>query len=106
MASKRKDLLRHVAGRLGFHIARRSPVTALDCLLIKLIRASDVNVVIDVGGNVGGYGAMLRRAGYPGTIVSFEPVTQTFARLQRRSEHDPLWRVFRLGLGSHATTER
>jgi hypothetical protein len=48
----------------------------------------DVNCVLDVGANARDYGAMLRRLGYRGRIVSFEPVLATFTRLPARCADD------------------
>ncbi|WP_225859437.1 FkbM family methyltransferase [Streptomyces albicerus] len=58
-----------------------------------------VNCVFDVGANTGQYGKGLRRFGYTGRIVSFEPVSDTFERLQRSAESDPDWQVYNFALG-------
>ncbi|MER5213834.1 FkbM family methyltransferase [Streptomyces sp. NPDC002838] len=62
-----------------------------------------VNCVFDVGANTGQYAKRLRRLGYKGRIVSFEPTAETFARLAKAAEKDPEWRVYQLGLGSEDT---
>lgn len=65
----------------------------------------DVKSVIDVGANVGQYGAFLRdMVGYTGEIVSFEPVSALFARLRARAERDANWRVHNRALGTERTT--
>lgn len=63
-----------------------------------------VNCVFDVGANTGQYGRRLRRSGYTGRIVSFEPTTDAFARLRQAAESDPDWFVHRIALG-RADTE-
>ncbi|MEV0634747.1 FkbM family methyltransferase [Streptomyces sp. NPDC050619] len=62
-----------------------------------------VNCVFDVGANTGQYAKRLRRLGYKGRIVSFEPTAETFARLEKAAEKDPNWWVYQLGLGSEDT---
>ncbi|MER6563006.1 FkbM family methyltransferase [Streptomyces sp. NPDC001027] len=65
-----------------------------------------VNCVFDVGANTGQYAKGLRKAGYTGRIVSFEPTSATFARLAKAAEDDPQWQVHRCGLGREETTAR
>ena len=58
-----------------------------------------VNCVIDVGANRGQFGQGLRRAGYTGRIVSFEPVPEVAARLRKAAERDGDWVVHQIALG-------
>ncbi|MFI6939699.1 FkbM family methyltransferase [Streptomyces sp. NPDC050418] len=63
-----------------------------------------VNCVFDVGANAGQYAKRLRRSGYKGRIISFEPVSLTFERLQEAAKDDPEWLVHHCALGSEAGT--
>lgn len=65
----------------------------------QLLKQFEVNCVIDVGANAGQYALGLRRLGYDGHIVSFEPVGALYERLKTLSEADPKWSVHRLALG-------
>jgi FkbM family methyltransferase len=69
-----------------------------------VLRASGANCVLDVGGNVGQFGTSLRRAGYQGRIVSFEPVGRLFSRLEAVAAPDPDWWVRPYALGSSEGT--
>lgn len=71
----------------------------------SLLKQLDINCVIDVGANRGQYGSMLRRAGYGGRLVSFEPVSESFRFLSARAAGDCEWRVIRAALGSSAGTK-
>ncbi len=62
-----------------------------------------VNCVFDVGANAGQYARRLRRLGYTGRIVSFEPTADAFARLRQAAEKDADWHVHHLGLGREDT---
>ena len=69
-----------------------------------LFQALKVDSVIDVGANVGQYGAELRRIGYSGRIYSFEPMSEAFAGLREASMGDPLWSVHNVALGDRNDT--
>lgn len=63
-----------------------------------------VNCVFDVGANKGQYAQRLRRFGYTGRIVSFEPTSEHFAKLEKAAADDPDWWVYQYGLGREDTT--
>ncbi|WP_046470716.1 FkbM family methyltransferase [Allosalinactinospora lopnorensis] len=65
----------------------------------SLLDHYQVNCVFDVGANIGQYGRQLRKYGYKGRIVSFEPVAATAEKLRRVAEDDPEWRVYPYALG-------
>jgi len=64
-----------------------------------LLRELRVNVVLDVGANVGQYADGLRRSGYAGRIASFEPVAELSAALRERAATDDRWQVHGYALG-------
>ncbi|MCA2243323.1 FkbM family methyltransferase [Mycobacterium sp. WUMAC-067] len=66
---------------------------------VKQLESLNVSVVFDIGSNTGQYAAGLRKAGYKGRMVSFEPLSQPFAVLERRASKDPLWDCRRYALG-------
>ncbi len=61
--------------------------------LARVIALQGITLVLDVGANIGQYGARLRRAGYTGRIVSFEPLAETQARLRAAARGDDGWQV-------------
>lgn len=64
-----------------------------------IVSSYDVNCVLDVGANKGQFAKELRRSGYHGHIVSFEPVPDIFKRLERIAAGDPKWTVLPYALG-------
>ncbi|MFZ2014377.1 MAG: FkbM family methyltransferase [Nocardioides sp.] len=64
-----------------------------------LLEHLDIDLVIDVGANDGGYASALRRLGYDRRIVSFEPLAEPFGRLAARAAGDASWDVVRCALG-------
>ena len=68
--------------------------------LRKFFRQFEINCVLDVGANTGGYARLLRRLGYRGKIVSFEPNPDAFAVLRGEFRDDPAWQGQCVALGS------
>ena len=68
--------------------------------LLRLFLLLNINCVIDVGANAGGYGDFLRDLGYEGWIVSLEPVESTYNKLRRHTAGDPKWSVHRIAAGA------
>jgi FkbM family methyltransferase len=65
-----------------------------------MMKTHAIDTVIDVGANDGGYGQFLRRGGYKGVIVSFEPLQDEHERLLGAAEGDRQWFVSpRMALG-------
>jgi FkbM family methyltransferase len=63
-----------------------------------------IDCVLDVGANTGQYGRMLRRLGYRGQIVSFEPVAATFGELTEAVAGDGRWSTVQVALGAEDGT--
>lgn len=68
--------------------------------LRRFLGRLEIDCVLDVGANLGQYGAEVRNIGYKGLIISFEPDPECFAKLAERSATDPNWQVFNSALGS------
>ncbi len=66
---------------------------------IELMKRFNIDFVFDVGANTGQYASQLRRAGYKGKIVSFEPLNEAFSELKRISTNDNKWQIEKTGLG-------
>jgi len=62
-----------------------------------------VNLVFDVGANEGHFVTKLRRLGFHGPIVSFEPDPRTYAHLVAHHGSDPHWRGYPVALGDTDT---
>jgi FkbM family methyltransferase len=83
----------------GLQLRRFPGVELLGPHLRAVLARYRIDCVLDVGGNTGGYGRMLRSLGYRGRIVSFEPVRASYEELARRTARDRHWRVLQLALG-------
>jgi FkbM family methyltransferase len=52
-----------------------------------------VDLLLDVGANIGQFAQSIREAGYQGKIVSFEPLAEAHSRLLQASRLDPVWEI-------------
>jgi FkbM family methyltransferase len=77
---------------LGFQHSERKQ-------LIKLLNHHRIDIVFDIGANIGYYAHAIRKMGYKGKIVSFEPMKSAFDSLQYLSKGDKLWFSENIGLG-------
>lgn len=66
----------------------------------RLLRELRADCVFDVGANVGHYGRWLRRIGFSGLILSFEPAPDAYQKLVRVAARDPGWQTFNYALGA------
>jgi FkbM family methyltransferase len=64
-----------------------------------LLHNHAITLVIDCGANTGQYAQSIRRGGYEGRIVSFEPGSAAFQELARTAADDPKWICHNLALG-------
>lgn len=71
-----------------------------DRFLAELLTRLQIDCVFDVGANIGQYGSYLRRLGYSGHILSFEPGPEAGDQLLAVAASDERWHVFRYALGS------
>ena len=71
---------------------------AEDLQRARLLASERINLLLDVGANEGQYAIRMRRAGFEGRIVSFEPLSAAFAQLERRAADDPRWEARRVAL--------
>jgi FkbM family methyltransferase len=78
---------------LGLDVRRYNGAYAPDAQLANTLDRLGVDVVFDVGANVGQYAQLLRRLGYARTIVSFEPLSDAHAACVAASAHDAGWQV-------------
>jgi FkbM family methyltransferase len=81
--------------KMGVHVqrARKHPT------LIDFIMNRNVQAVYDIGANAGQFGLSLRRRGYSGHIISYEPVRTAFDVLQKIAVKDGNWIAAHCAIG-------
>lgn len=63
-----------------------------------------IDLVVDIGANTGQYVTEIRRHGYAGRVVSFEPAAEAFAGLEAACREDQLWTARQFAVGSEPGT--
>ena len=82
---------------LGFDVVKY-PTPELD-RRIKLILNHEINVILDIGANIGQYGGEMRNLGFQGEIISFEPMKKAFQELEKNAANDNNWKVYNWSIG-------
>ena len=85
-------------------VVRQNDPSAGFAFVCSTVAKLGINLVVDVGAHVGQTGKELRRQGYAGRIVSFEPQWEAFLELQSAAAHDANWECKHLALGAEAGT--
>jgi len=74
-----------------------SPEARLSSTRNQLIAQFACNLVIDVGANSGQWASRLRKTGYMGQIISYEP-SSAFTDLEKKTAKDSFWRAKKIAL--------
>src|SRR3954465_1840833 len=90
--------------RRGLALVSYSPEEYVHLRRVRVLAAHGVDVVLDVGANAGQYAGHLRREGYRGRIVSFEPVLGSYEQLREAARRDPGWEARHTAVGDTAGT--
>lgn len=95
-------LHKKIAEYFGYEFVKISRMAYRDANshLMRLFELLHINCVFDVGANMGQYAEYLRKIGYQGLIVSFEPVSQCYEYIKRLENEK--WKIVNVGLGKEA----
>jgi FkbM family methyltransferase len=88
-----KAYARNLLARVG--LRKRQPPDRS----VSLLAQHGIDVVLDVGANIGQYARSLLRMGYRGRIVSFEPLPSARRRLEANARGVPGWQIVPVALG-------
>ena len=98
-----KTFLKTIARRFG-HDILHVPTDPIVRQWLDLMHTNQIDLVFDVGANVGQYARRIRALGYAGDIVSFEPMADAYAELRAQASADPRWQTVQTGIGDHDGT--
>lgn len=97
-----KKLLRKV----GYDIVKFDYSFSPIARRMQLLKHYGIDLVFDVGAHGGRYALDLRRNGYEGRIVSFEPLSTAYAELNAYANADGRWQAVNIALGDENTTSQ
>jgi FkbM family methyltransferase len=88
------DPVRRLVRTFGYDVRRwYGPQHDPFCRFQFSVQRRRVTVVLDVGANIGQFARLIRKAGYRGKIISFEPLSDAHAKLLIAAQYDPLWTI-------------
>lgn len=98
-----KENIKNFLRRFGFDIIRYYPSSferakVIDnrrrgARLLKMLTLHEIDLVLDVGANIGQYAEGLFEIGYQGKVISFEPLLDAYTKLTLVSKNNPNWEV-------------
>ena len=95
-----KHRIRQALWSLGYDIQRFTPELNPLARRKQIIESCRIDTMLDIGANAGQFALQTRSdIGYAGRILSFEPLSSAFKRLEAHARHDDAWEVFNLALG-------
>lgn len=99
LISALKSSIRKAANLVGYDLVRFDRDSGR-WRLKRWLDQHEINLVLDVGANVGHFALSLRELGYQKRIVSFEPMRSAFIELQRMAAAGQNWEALPYGLGA------
>lgn len=93
-----KKVFKNALRKMGIQIKRYPDPDLIR--RIQLMFKLNIEIVFDIGANIGQYSSNLRELGYAHRIISFEPLKSAFDLLQITSSKDDNWSVYNYALGN------
>jgi FkbM family methyltransferase len=66
---------------------------------IQLVNHFKINKILDVGANAGQYATQMKKLGFNGDIISFEPLVEAFAKLSKAASGHENWQIRNIAIG-------
>ncbi|GAB3279228.1 FkbM family methyltransferase [Larkinella harenae] len=98
-----KSFVKKLAQRFGYDIQHlpTDPIVRQWC---DLMQSNGIDLIFDVGANIGQYALKVRGLGYAGDIISFEPMREAYQQLQVNAATDARWHTLHTGIGHYDGT--
>lgn len=98
---KFKLFIKRVFNILGLEIVKYDVHQNLHLALASIAAERKIDLIFDIGANLGQFRSQIRSQGFKGKIISFEPLTGAHKILKKISKSDDLWTIHpRTAIGS------
>lgn len=91
-----KRTIKRLINIAGFDLHRqrpKKPTVNSSTQCVEILNHFEIDLVLDIGANVGQFAFGLKEAGYLGRLVSFEPLSFAYRTLVENASHNPKWQV-------------
>lgn len=88
-----KNIVKKLMRSTGYDLHRYNPSSSQACQLEHALRNHKIDLVLDVGANVGQFAKGLREVGYKDRIISFEPLIDAHHILSKAASGQREWEV-------------
>lgn len=89
-----KKTIKKIFNLFGLHLSKFNAHMIPAYQTVQILKAQNIDVVFDVGANIGQFASELRAYGYKGKIVSFEPLPEAYKELVNNAKGDKNWKKF------------
>jgi FkbM family methyltransferase len=95
-----KKYLKKWFASMGLEVSKKSIYNSSPHLIKRCADFYNIDLLIDVGANIGQYGMELRKTGFNRQLVSFEPIKEVFEKLKVNSRAYGNWHCYNFGVGA------
>ena len=89
-----KKIIKNIFKKFGLEIKKYNPQDDFNFLITRCIKKFQIDCFWDVGANIGQTGESIRKHGYTGNILSFEPQEEAYKKLLKNSFNDSKWKIY------------
>jgi FkbM family methyltransferase len=98
-----KEIIQRILRKTGFQLEKYPHPDADFIRRLKIINYYSIDTLFDIGAASGQYAIDMRKFGYKGKIISFEPLKNAFKELKDASLKDNNWIVNNYAIGNEDT---
>ena len=96
-----KNQIKKLINLLGWNLSKITILNSHELQVNYVIQLVKANIIFDIGANTGQFAQSVRKGGYKGQIVSFEPLSDAWIELKNNANNDSNWLIHeRVAIGN------